>query len=849
MYLNQLRLKNGLETLFINSPGASSASVQIWFRAGSALEVKSNEGIAHFLEHMFFKGTKKRPGAAIAHEVESYGGEVNAFTSFDYTCYYINTPVNNMENTIEILMDMVANPEFKESELIPERGVVFEEYRRSIDNPNQYNFSKIQKSCFQLGYAHPILGTEKTIKNFSRAQVVDFRKKYYNLSNAMLVVAGDVKNETKLIKIIEKFKLPNGQASTFPKFKLKNSPQINLHTKDVRQASLTIAIEAPDYLATETAAEDLVINCLCQGETSRLYQALVTESQVATNVSGSSMFFAKGGIHLIRVTYPEKNHKKVLKALFDNIKTVVNNPFSEQEVLKIRSQYVASKIYEKETIEGYAFSLGHGFAQNGDIHCEDEFITNIKKQNATEVNTAFYRIFGKTIHLNLQLPKNEDVKKYEKSLQELRTGLNKLSPKPKKIQIKSEKSQFDESVQVINLKDSIKLIYRQNAMTPTFVMHAYLKGGQTFETPDKAGSFQLLSRMLSYGHKNKKYLELKEDLENKSAYLNGFSGKNAYGLTMHGQSEHFADLADDFFSTLFEPTFPKQFLDMEKELIFRALENQKEDPVKQCFKTFNKLVFNGHPYAMDLVGNEETITKANENILKKLHQERLSKSEVVFTYCGDKSLESVLKFVEAKVERLKDRKKEAGFKHSLAAVTGERIKLHFDREQSHIMIGKPSFKSGTKEDLFLKMVTSHLSGQSSQLFVEVRDRQGLCYSVQPVHHGAMEAGYWGIYIGAGKDKVDAAIGAIMDILKGLQKRGFTQKEFDRIKKMIDGQNQIGVQTNDDYAHFYSIPVLHNLGLDFQHQSYQAIRDFSLKEINDFLSKFLKSGWNIVEVGP
>ena len=92
MQIQQLKLDNQLETLFVDSPGSTAASVQIWFRAGSALETKENRGIAHFLEHMFFKGTPTRPGAEIAHEVESFGGEVNAFTSFDYTCYYINTP-------------------------------------------------------------------------------------------------------------------------------------------------------------------------------------------------------------------------------------------------------------------------------------------------------------------------------------------------------------------------------------------------------------------------------------------------------------------------------------------------------------------------------------------------------------------------------------------------------------------------------------------------------------------------------------------------------------------------------------------------------------------------------------
>ena len=198
MQINQHILKNKLKTLFINAEGSTSCSVQIWFRAGSSLEKKEDEGIAHFLEHMFFKGTPKRPGAKIAKEVEGFGGEINAFTSFDYTCYYINSPITHLEDTIDILLDMVANPLFTKEDLIPEREVVFEEYRRSLDNPSQFAFRELQHSCFAGGYHHQILGTEKTIKKFSRTQLINFRKKHYNLSNAMFVVAKNI-SDVKII--------------------------------------------------------------------------------------------------------------------------------------------------------------------------------------------------------------------------------------------------------------------------------------------------------------------------------------------------------------------------------------------------------------------------------------------------------------------------------------------------------------------------------------------------------------------------------------------------------------------------------------------------------------------------
>lgn len=852
MNVEQIKQKNGLETLYIHNPGATSATVQIWFRAGSALETKEEKGIAHFLEHMFFKGTPSRPGAMIAHEVESFGGEINAFTSFDYTCYYINTPANHLNKTVSILLDMVSNPMFLKEDIIPEREVVFEEFRRSLDNPNQFNFKNIQESSFTSSYSHSILGTEKTIKNFSKDQLVSFRKKYYNLSNAMLVVAGDIKNQQKLNQLIEPYKIPTGENSTFPLFKLKPKPTINIHNKHTNQASITFTIQAPQYIDNHSAAEDLAINCLAYGEISPLYKKLVTETSLATSVSASTMFFNKGGVHFIKVSLPEENIKEAISVFTNTIKDVIKRGFNQSEVKRIKSQYVASKIYEKESIESFAFSLGHGFAQTGNIYCEEDFIKNIKNTNISEINSSLNSIFSRSIHITAQLPKEVKKNKYLDFFQKLQGELNKVVIKDsakKKSNIKTQSSAYDPEVKVVEVKKGIKLIYRQNKMTPTFVFHAYLKGGLSFEDIEKNGVFYFLSKQLTYGYKSINFEKLKNDLETKSAYLNGFSGKNAYGLTLHGLSENFHDLMKHFLGTLLYPKFPAHHLKLEKEIIKRVLDNYKEDPVKQCIKKVNELIFNGHPYSLSTIGTEKSIKKINKKLLMQTHEERLKNSEIVFTYCGDQDFDTIYDFMKAALEELQPRQAKKIKKKNLKPILGKNISIDFDREQTHIFIGRDAYKVGTENDLYLKMITAYLSGQSSDLFVEVRDRMGLCYSVAPLHHTALEAGYWGIYIGSGKDKVEQAISAILGIINNLKTKGLSKKEFERIKVMLDGQNQINIQSNDDYANFYSIPVLHGLGVDFQHESFEQIRSFNHKDFNKFLKKFFSVDWNIIKVGP
>ncbi len=851
MKIDQVKLDNDLNTLFIHSPGCSAGSVQMWFRAGSALEKNDNQGIAHFLEHMFFKGTPSRPGPQLAHDIESYGGEVNAFTSFDYTCYYINTPSLFLDRSVDILLDMVANPLFGEEDIPPERQVVFEEYRRAIDNPSQFNFIQLQKASFTGGYSHPILGREETILNFSQEQIKSFREKFYNLENALLVVAGDLKERGQLEKKIGSFRLPSGSKSNFDHFKINQHSSVSIHEKDIRQATLTLCLQSPDYLNGRAASQDLAINCLAHGETSRLYQDLVAKTSLCNGVAGSTMYFSHGGVHMVKMNCPVENLPKVSKIFVRVIQDAVKNGFGEDELTKIKNQYISSKVYEKESIESFAFSLGHGFAQSGNIFCEDEFIERIRATSVEDIQEGLIQIIGQSSHFILQVPKGTKTQPFEKELKSWQIALKKAGDirTSKKAKANLKTSKYDSAVKEVELMPGVKLIYRQNKLTPTFIMHAYLKGGQTLETTKTAGIHHLLSRLVTYGYKGMGYEKLKNELESLSSSLNGFSGKNAYGLTLHGQTKDFEKLSDHFFGTLLNPELPKKFFDHEKKVILRALDNQKEDPTKQAFKAFYRMVFNQHPYSLDLAGTPDTLKSFSPSSLKKLHTEHLKNSPIVFTYCGDLDYSVVLHQLKKLLDHLKPRKVKKMTMKKPKGVLGKKEILDFTREQTQIVIGVPAYSITQKEDLYLKMMTAHLSGQSSELFVEVRDKLGLCYSVSPIHVSALEAGCWGIYIGSGHDKTEAAIGAILKILNNLRDNGIKKDEFDRIKTMIDGQNLLGIQTNEDYAQFYSIPSLHNLGLDYGHHNNDLIRSANYEDFQKFLKRFFSKKWNIIQAGP
>jgi zinc protease len=845
------KLKNNLNTLFVHSPSSTAGTVQIWFRAGSALEKNDHEGIAHFLEHMFFKGTKTRPGAKIAHEVETFGGEINAFTSFDYTCYYINTPTTKISDSINILLDMVANPEFKEADLLPERDVVFEEYRRSIDSPGQFAFSKLQDSAFSGQYAHPILGREDTIKNFTREQLLFFRNAYYNLTNSLFIVAGDLAHKDELIKTIEKYKLPEGPESLFPEFTLKNSATVDVHKKETGMATLTMVIKAPHYATSEAASEDLAVNCLGFGETSRLYNSLVLDKTLANVASASTMFMAKGGAHFIRLSFPHKNLSELMKKFTKTINEAIENGIAADEIQKIKNQYISSKIYEMESIESFAFSLGHSYAQSGDIKCEEEFIERIKNTTSTAVNLSLREIFSKNVHLSLQIPNDAPLEKSKNELHKLQKSLATIK-KSLSIKAKSKhkiiKSNYDQQVQLIQIKPGVSLLYRQNTMTPTFILQAYMRGGITEETPKTNSIYHLLSSMITKGHNKINYDKIKQDLEEKSSSINGFSGKNAYGLLMHGLTTNLNDLLPHFTGALLNPDMPLKYLKHEKQLASRALINQKQDPVKHCFKEAQKLFFGKHPYALNPIGTEVTLKTITQKNLLALHKKNIKSKEILLTYCGDTQVEEILALLEPLFFELAPRKVQKVIFKKILPTQGVEKYISFNREQTQIFHGIPCGKTGSPENLYLKMLTSHLSGQSSELFVEVRDRLGLCYSAQPVHFAALEGGYFGIYMASGHDKVAAATVAIKELLGRIKDNGLSKEDFDRIKMMIKGQNLINVQTNEDFASIYSVPVLQAQGLDYYYKGNIEIENLKYEDFQKNIKKILSQKWNTIVVG-
>jgi zinc protease len=251
---------------------------------------------------------------------------------------------------------------------------------------------------------------------------------------------------------------------------------------------------------------------------------------------------------------------------------------------------------------------------------------------------------------------------------------------------------------------------------------------------------------------------------------------------------------------------------------------------------------------MSLIGTEDSIKSVSKETIEKIHHQNLKTKNILVTYCGDEDLETVVEELKNLIDFLPSKKVAKLISKKFKPLSNEHRYVYFDREQTQIFYGIDSKPLGHKENIALKMLSTHLSGQSSELFVNVRDRLGLCYTAQPVHFTALEAGYWGIYMASGHDKVDAAIVAIKAIIDNIIQNGLSKKEFNRIKKMIAGQNLLNIQTNEDYANAYSVTTHQGKNLDYYHLKNDEITNLKHDEFNKRLKSILKRKWSTVIVG-
>lgn len=336
-------LKNGMTVVFKERKNGV-VSVAFAVRYGAINEKAEHKGIAHFIEHMLYKGTPSRNTKQISMDIERNGGELNGFTSEQITAYWCKMPAKQLNVALDVLSDMVKNPLFDEREVDKERQVIFEEMKMYQDNPRMHVFDKIKEQLYLGDFAIPVIGTKESMNANSREKLKDFFNKIYNPANMILSVVGEADFDY-LCKFTEDNFKGNGEKAVYPEVAQNNGGKIEKR-KGIDQANLVFAFHVPldDY---SNNVVQVLITLMAGGMSSRLFSEIREKRNLAYAVKGfleGEGKFSYAGIYV--GTTPE-NVDKVRELILEEFDKA-NNELDEEELESVKEQIIGNYFISME---------------------------------------------------------------------------------------------------------------------------------------------------------------------------------------------------------------------------------------------------------------------------------------------------------------------------------------------------------------------------------------------------------------------------------------------------------------------------------------------------------------------
>ncbi len=400
-------LKNGIRLVTSKMNGTKTVTVLVLVGTGSKYETKNISGISHFLEHMMFKGTKKRKDTkTITEELDSVGAEYNAFTSNEYTGYYVKADWTNLDLALDIVSDMLLNSKFRKKDMEKEKGVVIEEINMYKDNPQRQVAQNIDKLLFgDQPAGWDIAGTKKSVLSYTRKDLLKYFKDHYVSKNTVVCIAGNF-NEKNIKQKVNKyfFSLQKGEPKQKkPTKQRQDSPRSLIEYKKTDQTHIVVALRSDLSLFSEKRfALILLANILGGNMSSRMFINIREKQGLAYYISAGTDFSTDTGYLYIRAGIDNKRVKDAVKSILAELKKVKTKGVTQKELKKAKEYFKGKTIMELESSDELAGFLGTQEILKNKIETQDELIKKVSKVKLSEVNTMAKKLFDNK-NLNLAL--------------------------------------------------------------------------------------------------------------------------------------------------------------------------------------------------------------------------------------------------------------------------------------------------------------------------------------------------------------------------------------------------------------------------------------------------------------
>ena len=389
-------LENGLTIIGEEIPYVKSISLGVWINAGSRIEDEEISGVSHFIEHMLFKGTRNRTSKQIASEIDNLGGQINAFTSKECTCYYVKLLDSHIDIGIDVLSDMILNSKFNEDDLDKERSVIIEELKMYEDSPEDLAYDLLTENIYKndpLGMN--IIGTEESLKRLNREKLLDYFNKYYVPNNSVIAISGNFNFDEIINKIEEKFKVWKKRDVNVDIKKAEFKSCFLTKNKDIEQVNLAMSLEAVPLENDKEVYALAVINTVFGGSiSSRLFQKIREEKGLVYSIYSSQSLYRKCGELGIFASMSNEHLKEVYESIIEEIKIMKEYYLTDQEIKESKEQLKGSYILGLESTSSRMMSIGRALLLNNKVESTDDILKSIDNVDRETVKIVIDKIFN-----------------------------------------------------------------------------------------------------------------------------------------------------------------------------------------------------------------------------------------------------------------------------------------------------------------------------------------------------------------------------------------------------------------------------------------------------------------------
>lgn len=801
--VRRLVLDNGMTVLLKEDRSAPLVAIQYWVGAGSIHEDEHlGGGLSHYLEHMIFKGTATRGPGEISREIADAGGEINAYTSNDRTVFHVTLPADRWLTGLDVLTDAVFHPAFPEDEWAREREVILREVDMGEDDPNRVIGRLMWESAFRVHpYRVPVIGWRDILTTMDRDDLVAYHRHHYSPDNMILAVSGD-RPAAEMESAIRERVGTVPRTIRAPVLVPAEPPQLaeRILRKEgpYEVTRLAWVFHSTDLAHADTPALDVLASAVGSGRASPLVRRLREERRLVHEVDAWSYTPRDPGLFGLTAECEPDKEQEVIAALREEVARWQTEPFDTARIEQARREVLVHAIQNLATMDGQAGSMASGeFYAGNPRHIETylEQVRQVTPGDLTRVARAYLR------------PENG--------------SWAILAPEGGRAVAPASVETTELQLRMHTFPNGLRLIVREDPRLPMATVSAVLGGGLLAEAEGQAGVSRLAADLLTRGTSKLPAAELAELLEARAIELASFSGRNSFGLSASGLSGDLPLMLETVAECLLDSQFPADEIEKQRALQLAALRRELERPMTHAQEMVREAFFPGHPYRFSVQGAPDTVAALTREDILRHHQRLLGSSNLVLAVFGDVQTDAVLALVKKAFAALPDQPVPEW--PALPATPAEPVRTQQDLpfRQTVLVRAWPGIAVGDPREDAVSILMDTLSGLSSDLFVEVRDKRGLAYYTGATHFSGPVGGLFQIYAGTtdeGLPEVETQITAQADRLRT---EGPRPDEVNRAVEQLLADLARSRQNNISFAQQCALDEL--LGLGYRHSLEAAER--------------------------